>query len=148
MAQKESTVSISAEDASLIGGTSLGGTSVELAAASRENRFHTALDATAGISSFFFNAAVHAAGQSNFIHSVSMFLSGTCLLTCSQVRWRCGAKKETRQLEICGSWIWMLSSVQQFYAHRQLKWAGYSSWSGMLLAMYLTLNYIVSPPNE
>ncbi|EPY20794.1 hypothetical protein STCU_07795 [Strigomonas culicis] len=51
-------------------------------------------------------------------------------------------KAEVFQLETVASWIWMLSSLQQFRVHKRLKWCGYSSWSGLACSAYFTLRYM------
>ncbi|CBZ27073.1 conserved hypothetical protein [Leishmania mexicana MHOM/GT/2001/U1103] len=40
------------------------------------------------------------------------------------------------------SWLWMLASLQQFKAHKRLKWCGYSSWMGLGCAGYYTTRHL------
>lgn len=51
-------------------------------------------------------------------------------------------KANVFQLEAIASWIWMLSSLQQFRVHKRLKWCGYSSWCGLGCSAYFTLRYM------
>lgn len=51
-------------------------------------------------------------------------------------------KANVFQLETVASWIWMLSSLQQFRVHKRLKWCGYSSWCGLGCSAYFTLRYM------
>lgn len=51
-------------------------------------------------------------------------------------------QKSVFQMEAVGSWVWLLSSFQQFRMHKQLRWAGYSSWFAMGSAFYFTMRYM------
>lgn len=54
------------------------------------------------------------------------------------------AKRNVFKLEAVGSWVWMLSAMQQFKVHKRLKWCGYSSWMGLGCSMYFTLRHMYS----
>lgn len=103
---------------------------------SRGNRVHIAMDIGLGTSAYALGSLMMFAGQGGAMTALSMWGAGTYLIALSQLRQVRGPTTEMWDGELMASALWMMASFRQFQSHRLLKWAGYSSWSGLLLCGY------------
>ncbi|RNF26593.1 uncharacterized protein Tco025E_01125 [Trypanosoma conorhini] len=123
----------------------------------RSNTRHKAADVLLALCAYTFGGLMHVRGQGTALTSLSMWASGTTFLLNMQVRKvfeiedtarrrqvAAGMSLEERnvfQLETVASWVWMLTSMQQFKVHKRMKYCGYSSWMGLGCCMYFTLRH-------
>ncbi|KAF8295464.1 hypothetical protein TcYC6_0093640 [Trypanosoma cruzi] len=123
----------------------------------RSNARHKVADVLLALSAYTFGGLMHVRGQGTALTSLSMWTSGTTFLLNMQVRKvfdiedsakrrqvAAGMSLEEKnvfQLETVASWLWMLSSMQQFKLHKRMKYCGYSSWMGLGCCMYFTLRH-------
>ncbi|ORC87967.1 uncharacterized protein TM35_000192110 [Trypanosoma theileri] len=123
----------------------------------RSNYRHKIADVFFALSTYTFSGLLHVHGQSTALTSLSLWAAGTTFLLNMQVRKVFDLPDETKrrqvetemnlqernvfQLEMVASWVWMLSSMQQFKLHRRMKYCGYSSWMGLGTCMYFTLRH-------
>ncbi|RNF05028.1 hypothetical protein TraAM80_04797 [Trypanosoma rangeli] len=124
----------------------------------RSNARHKAADVLLALSAYTFGGLMHVRGQGTALTSLSMWASGTTFLLNMQVRKvfeiedaarrhqvAAGMSLEEKnvfQLETVASWVWMLTSMQQFKAYKLMKYCGYSSWTGLGCCMYFTLRHM------
>ncbi|KEG14472.1 hypothetical protein DQ04_00451110 [Trypanosoma grayi] len=126
----------------------------------RSNKRHKIADVVLAVSAYTFSGLLHVHGQSTALTSLSMWAAGTTYLLNMQVRKVFDLEDATRrrevatemnlqeknvfQLEMVASWVWMLSSMQQFKLYKRMKYCGYSSWTGLGCCMYFTLRHMYS----
>lgn len=107
------------------------------------NQAHIKIDYLASFAAYGFGSAMHVMGQGTALSTLSMWVAGSCFLMTSQQRWALGPTTDALHFEAMASWIWMLSSFQQFKQHKVLRVCGYSSWSGLGLATYFSGKYLL-----
>ena len=109
---------------------------------SSQNTFHIYLDYGLSLTAYMFGAAMHLVGQSTPLASGSMFASGMCFSMNAQYRGTVGMKRDVFFYEALGSWLWLLTSFPLFQVHKKMRFAGYSSWSGLLASSYFSVRYL------
>jgi hypothetical protein len=109
---------------------------------SRSNRLHSSLDLLFGTTAYTFGALMQFSGQGTLLSFFSMWGAGSYYFITSQLRCTRGPTPDAWQGEATAAWLWMFASMQQFKQHGRLKWAGYSSWTGFMLASYYSARTI------
>ncbi|CBH12403.1 hypothetical protein, conserved [Trypanosoma brucei gambiense DAL972] len=124
----------------------------------RSNARHKIADVVLALTAYTFSGFIHMYGQSTALTTLSMWAAGTTFFLNMQVRKVFELEDETRrkqavidmglqeknvfQLEAVASWVWMLSSLQQFKMHKRLKYCGYSSWTALCCCTYFTFRHM------
>lgn len=103
---------------------------------STDNQIHSMMSLAFGTTAYMFGTLMQFSGQGTFLTSISMFGAGSYLTAMSQLRHVRGNAPEMWQGEAMAAILWWMASFRQFKEYRTLKWAGYSSWTGLLLATY------------
>lgn len=106
------------------------------------NQLHIKVDWAAALGAYGFGSGMHVLGQGTPLCTMSMWLAGTCFIMNSQNRAVCGPGSDIFQFEAVASWIWMLTSFQQFRQFKVMKYAGYSSWTGLGLCTYFSSRHL------
>ena len=109
-----------------------------------DNQTHIKLDYLVGTAAYAFGGAMHVAAQSTMLATVSMWTAGTCFFMNAQLRKANGPTADVFHYEAIGSWVWMLTSFQQFKQYKVLKYAGYSSWAGLGCVSYYSFRHILN----
>jgi hypothetical protein len=108
------------------------------------NQFHVKLDWFAAIVAYGFGSAMHVHGQSTGLCTLSMWLAGNAFVMNSQFRGVYGPTPDAFRYESMASWIWMLASFQQFRQTKVLRYAGYSSWTGLGCVAYFGTRHLTN----
>jgi hypothetical protein len=108
------------------------------------NQFHVKLDWLAAIVAYGFGSAMHVHGQSTGLCTLSMWLAGNAFVMNSQFRGVYGPTPDAFRYESMASWIWMLASFQQFRQTKVLRYAGYSSWTGLGCVAYFGTRHLTN----
>lgn len=108
------------------------------------NRVHIALGYTAGLCAYSFGSAMHVSGQGSALTMLTMTGAGTMFFLNAQNRNVNGPTDNIFVFEAVAAWMWMLCSFQQFNATKKLKYAGYSSWMGLVAATYYSTQHMLS----
>eukprot|EP00758_Cryptobia_borreli_P004912 Tbor_TRINITY_DN4653_c0_g1::TRINITY_DN4653_c0_g1_i3::g.14887::m.14887 len=106
------------------------------------NQFHRYLAYGCGLAAYFFGSAMHVSGQGSFLTSISLFSAGSCLFLNAENRNINGPTNDIFYYETVGAWLWMLPSFRQFSAVKKMKYAGYSSWSALMMTGYYSARYL------
>lgn len=115
---------------------------VQALIASRSNQIHAKLDYVWGAGAYTSGTLMQAAGQGSALVFFSMWATGTYFFVTAQMREIHGPSTDTWTNEAAASWMWMLCCFRQFKMHGRLKWAGYSSWSGLMLTTYYSVRAV------
>ena len=108
------------------------------------NRAHIAMGYVAGLAAYSFGSAMHVSGQGNALTMLTMTGAGTMFFLNAQNRNINGPTDNIFVFEATAAWMWMLCSFQQFSNTKKLKYAGYSSWAGMMAVAYYSTQYMMS----
>eukprot|EP00388_Colpodella_angusta_P035599 GDKK01036498.1.p1 GENE.GDKK01036498.1~~GDKK01036498.1.p1 ORF type:complete len:183 (+),score=8.43 GDKK01036498.1:2-550(+) len=111
---------------------------------SASNQFHRWLSYALGVAAYSFGSAMHVYGQGTALSTLTMTAAGTCFFLNAQNRQVNGPTKDIFMFECLGSWLWMLASFQQFSTLKKMRYAGYSSWSGLAATVYFSARYLVA----
>ena len=115
---------------------------------SSSNQIHRWAAYLFGIGAYSFGSAMHVFGQGTALTTLTMSAAGTCFFLNAQNRNVNGPTKDIFWFECLGSWLWVMASFQQFSTIKKMKYAGYSSWSGLALTVYYSTRYLVALQKE
>eukprot|EP00760_Papus_ankaliazontas_P028440 PhM_4_TR3712/c0_g2_i1/m.12257 len=104
-------------------------------------KVHAGMDYGCGCLVYFFGTMMLHAKQSNPATMMSMFTAGTYFFVNGQLTMNLGREKDMFWNDTMASWVWMFVSLRQFRLHARIKWAGFSSWAGLIAATYFTTNF-------